>query len=409
MEESKKAQIIKGMKRSKGSSAILGAAFIMATSAIGPGFLTQTAKFTQDFGASFAFVILISVVLDIGAQINVWRIIGVSGLRGQDIANKVLPGLGYFVAVLVALGGLAFNIGNVGGAALGLNVLFGMDLSVAAIISGIIGIAIFLSKDAGSLIDRVVKILGGLMIAIVAYVAFSTNPPVGEAIVRSVSPENPGNLVFPIITLLGGTVGGYITFAGGHRLIDAGVTGVENLKEITRSSVMGIVIASVMRILLFLAVLGVVSKGLQLDPSNPAASAFQHGAGMLGYKFFGIVLWCAAITSVIGAAYTSVSFLKTLNPFIAKYEKYVIIAFIVASTAIMAFIGKPANLLVLAGSLNGLILPITIGTILLASRRKDIIGDYKHPTWMIIFGIVIVAVASYAGVMALKNITALFG
>ena len=35
-------------------------------------------------------------------------------MRGQDIANKVLPGLGYFIAFMVALGGLAFNIGNVG-------------------------------------------------------------------------------------------------------------------------------------------------------------------------------------------------------------------------------------------------------------------------------------------------------
>ena len=76
---------------------------------------------------------------------------------------------------------------------------------------------------------------------------------------------------------------------------------------------------------------------------------------------------------------------------------------------IIATIGRPANLLVLAGSLNGLILPITIGTILLASRRKDIVGDYKHPTWMIVFGIVIVVVAGYAGVTALKSITALFG
>jgi Mn2+/Fe2+ NRAMP family transporter len=409
MQDAKKVQAKKILKHTRGSSAILGAAFIMATSAIGPGFLTQTAKFTEQFGASFAFVILLSIILDIGAQVNVWRVIGISGLRGQDIANKVLPGLGYFVAVLVALGGLAFNIGNVGGAALGLNVLFGMNTTIAAIISGIIGIAIFLSKDAGTVIDRVVKLLGGLMIAIVAYVAFKTSPPVGEAIVRSVSPNNPGTLVLPVITLLGGTVGGYITFAGGHRLIDAGVTGIENIKEITRSSVTGILIASVMRILLFLAVLGVVSKGLALDPTNPAASAFQHGAGMIGYKFFGVVLWCAAITSVIGAAYTSVSFLKTLHPFIAKYEKQFIIGFITASTIIMASIGKPANLLVLAGALNGLILPITIGTILLASRRKDIIGEYKHPMWLIVFGVIIVFVAGYAGLTSLKGIAALFG
>lgn len=93
---------------------MLGAAFLMATSAIGPGFLTQTAVFTETLMASFGFVILASIVLDIGAQINIWRIIAVSKKRGQDIANAVIPGLGYLVAFFIVLGGLAFNIGNVG-------------------------------------------------------------------------------------------------------------------------------------------------------------------------------------------------------------------------------------------------------------------------------------------------------
>ncbi len=389
-------------------SALVGAAFIMATSAIGPGFLTQTATFTQKFAASFAFVIFISIVFDIVAQVNVWRIIGVSGMRGQDIANKIAPGLGYFLAVLVALGGLAFNIGNIGGAALGLNVLTGLDIRICALVAGILGLGVFLNKDAGPVIDRVTKILGLMMILIVGYMAIATKPPVGEALIRTFVPKNPGNLLFATITLLGGTVGGYITFAGGHRLIDAGITGKENLKEITKGAVMGIVIASVMRVLLFLAILGVVVKGITLDPSNPAASAFQHGAGVIGYKFFGLVLLAAGITSVIGAAYTSVSFLKTLHISIDKNERSWIIGFIAVSTLIMTLIGKPVKLLILAGSLNGLILPITLGVVLIASRRKNIIGDYKHPTWMIVSGIAMVAVASYAGIMSLPRLMMLF-
>lgn len=398
-----RADIDKTKKPKGHMSALFGAAFIMATSAIGPGFLTQTATFTQQFMASFAFVIFLSIILDIGAQVNVWRIIGVSGMRGQDIANKIVPGLGHFVAVLVALGGLAFNIGNMGGAALGLNVLTGLDIKVCVLISGVAGLGIFLNKDAGPMIDKVTKGLGLMMIVIVGYMAFVTKPPVGEALLRTFAPENPGSLVFPTITLLGGTVGGYITFAGGHRLIDAGITGEENLKEINKGAVMGIIVASVMRVLLFLAVLGVVVKGFQLDPSNPAASAFQHGAGMIGYKFFGLVLLAAGITSVIGAAYTSVSFLKTLHPSINRLERQWIIGFIVASTAIMAILGKPAKLLILAGSLNGLILPITIGVILLAAKRKDIVGDYKHPTWMLVAGLLIVLIAGYAGAMSLSK------
>ncbi len=62
----------------------------MATSAIGPGFLTQTTVFTSQLLASFGFVILISILLDIGAQLNIWRILTMSEMRAQDLANKIL-------------------------------------------------------------------------------------------------------------------------------------------------------------------------------------------------------------------------------------------------------------------------------------------------------------------------------
>ena len=80
----------------KKNSAILGAAFLMATSAIGPGFLNNTSAFTQQLLTSFGFVILISVVIDIGAQLNIWRIITVSENRAQDLSNKLFPGTWIF-------------------------------------------------------------------------------------------------------------------------------------------------------------------------------------------------------------------------------------------------------------------------------------------------------------------------
>ena len=123
--------------KKKHGGALLGAAFLMATSAIGPGFLTQTSKFTSDYQASFGFVILVSIILSAVAQMNIWRVLCTSGLRGQDVANKVLPGLGYLLAFMIVLGGLVFNIGNVGGCALGFNTLLGIPNSVGYILSGI--------------------------------------------------------------------------------------------------------------------------------------------------------------------------------------------------------------------------------------------------------------------------------
>ncbi|WP_173918710.1 NRAMP family divalent metal transporter [Halobacillus sp. Marseille-Q1614] len=371
----------------------------MATSAIGPGFLTQTTVFTETLLASFGFVILMSIIIDIGAQMNIWRIIAVSEKRAQDIANDVLPGLGYFLAALVVAGGLAFNIGNIAGAGLGTNVLFGISPKLGALLSGVLAIGIFTVKEAGRVMDRFTQFLGFLMIGLTIYVMFTAQPPVGEAAVKTFAPDTIDFLA--IVTLVGGTVGGYITFAGGHRLIEAGLKGKEALPEVTRSSVYAIGVASIMRVFLFLAVLGVVSQGLALNPDNPPASVFQLAAGNIGYKMFGVVMWAAAVTSVVGAAYTSVSFIRSFSPVLEKNHRYLTIGFITISTIVFIFVGQPVNILVLVGSLNGLILPIALGVMLLAAHKSSIVGNYKHPIWMTIFGVLIVIAMSYMGVFTL--------
>src|SRR5438034_711294 len=186
------------------SSATTGAAFLMATSAIGPGFLTQTAVFTSVLGADFAFAIL-----------------------------------------------------------------------------------------------------GAVMILLTAGVVVAARPDYAAALRAAVW---PGQVAFlPIVTIVGGTVGGYITFSGVHRLLDAGIGGPSDVSRLGRAASMGIVVTGLMRVLLFLAVLGVVARAGALDPANPPASAFRLGAGDWGYRIFGIVLWSAAITSVVGCSYTSLS------------------------------------------------------------------------------------------------------
>lgn len=392
------------MEKNKSNlSVLLGAAFLMATSAIGPGFMTQTATFTTKIGADFAAVILISIIFSYIAQLNVWRVIAVSKMRGQDIANNVLPGLGYVIALLVAIGGLAFNIGNIGGAGLGLNVIFGIDVKIGAAIGGVIGIILFSSKQASSIMDRVTQVLGALMIILIAFVAVKTKPPVGEAVHTAVAPIGGfKSIVQPTLTLIGGTVGGYIIFSGGHRLIDAGITGEENLSQVNKSASLGMLVAFIVRVLLFLAILGVTKMAnAQIDPDNIAASSFLAASGVVGYKIFGFVFAAAAFTSVVGAAYTSVSFLKTLFKFVEEHENMVTILFIVISTILFILIGKPQTLLVVVGTLNGFILPITLAVILVASQKKKIVGDYVHSKVLFVLGWIVVAVTVFMGVQTL--------
>jgi Mn2+/Fe2+ NRAMP family transporter len=379
----------------------------MATSAIGPGFITQTAAFTVQLGAAFAFAILVSILVDIAVQTNVWRVIGVSGLRAQELGNKVLPGVGWFLAGLVFLGGLVFNIGNIAGTGLGTNAMMGLDPKLGGAISAVIAILIFLSKKAGLALDKIVVILGAVMILMTLYVAIVSAPPLGEALRNTVMPEKVDFLT--ITTLIGGTIGGYITYAGAHRMLDSGATGVDHVKEITQSAILGILVTCVMRVLLFLAIFGVVAGGVALANNNLAASAFEAAAGQIGLRMFGAILWAASITSVIGAAYTSVSFV-TKSSTQERTRNLITVGFIAFCAIAYLLIGQaPQQLLIFAGAFNGLILPVGFAVLLwVAWRRRDLLHGYVYPKWLLIIGAVAWLLTLFLGWNSLTGLAKLW-
>ncbi len=395
-------------------ASLIAAVFLMATSAIGPGFITQTATFTSTLGAAFAFGILASILIDFVVQLNIWRVVTLTRMRASDLANAALPGSGYLLTVLVVIGGLFFNIGNIGGTGLGLNALVGLDPKWGGFLSALFALGLFLSRRAGVAFDRLVIVAGVVMIALTVYVAFVSSPPVGEALRQTVFPDQVDFAT--ITTIVGGTVGGYITYAGAHRLLDKGLTGPENLDAVSRAALTGIAVTGVMRFVLFLAVLGVVASGTQIDLSggsaNPAAQAFEAAAGTMGLRLFGAILWVAALTSVIGAAYTSVSFLTVFKADMNERTRDIAtVAFIGVSLVLyLAITTPPAKMLVFVGGLNGLILPIGFSIVLYAAwARSDLMGGHRYPRWLLGLGVGVCALTWYMGYKSIGPIFALLG
>ncbi|MBS0916241.1 NRAMP family divalent metal transporter [Providencia rettgeri] len=390
-------------------SSLISAIFLMATSAIGPGFITQTATFTVTLGAAFAFGILASIVIDFIVQQNIWRVVTLTKMHSSEIANATIPGSGYLLAILVIFGGLIFNIGNIAGAGLGLNALVGLDPKWGGLISALLAIYIFSSRKASTFIDRLIIGLGVVMIGLTLFVAIASNPPVGEALRQSVLPDTVDFAM--ITTIVGGTVGGYICYAGAHRLLDKGAVGIENIKVVSSAATKGILVVGLMRYILFLAILGVVASGVTIDISghaaNPASQAFQAAAGNFGLRIFGLILWAAALTSVIGAAYTSMSFLTAFKSSITERQRNVAtIIFIAVSLIVYLFMGTaPAALLVFAGGFNGLILPIGLTLfVYIGWKRSDLMSGYHYPRWLLWSGVVTCALTWYMGTMSVGAI-----
>ena len=66
-------------------------------------------------------------------------------------------------------------------------------------------------------------------------------------------------------------------------------------------------------------------------------------------------------------------------------------------------VGKPRELLLFAGAINGLILPIALSIMLIAATKDKIMNGYKHPLWMQLCGWIVVAVMSWMGYVVIEE------
>jgi Mn2+/Fe2+ NRAMP family transporter len=116
---------------------------------------------------------------------------------------------------------------------------------------------------------------------------------------------------------------------------------------------------------------------------------------------------------VVGSAYTSISFLQSsgsASPPISKQDiktarqspptptKKWLTIFVLLSLFIFLIWGKPVSALLLAGALNGFILPVALGIILLAASQPNIMGDYQHNKWLTAMGVLVLIATLYLSV-----------
>lgn len=390
---------------------VLGAAFLLAASAVGPGFLIQTTRFSAEGGPSFLYVILLVTLADIVTKANIWSVVGAAGRSGAQIADCVQKGLGTVLTVMITIGGLAFNAGNIGGVALGLSAATGLNERIGALIGGLLAAGIFCFAGAKRIVDRLAIVLSAIIVAAVLAACAATRPPVLLAVTSVPAPSAWVGSIFPLLTLLGGACGGYIPFSGAHRLLEAGGG---SPKAFRRAAVLGASVSGAIRLLLFFCVIGACSAGGTflsenaasiLASDNPAAQTFLLAAGEWGRRLFGITLFCAGFACTVGAAYTSVTFLKTLHPFIERHDRAFVLGMIGVSALILLIFGGAARFAILAGTVNGFVLPVSLACILLASRRRAIVGDYRHPPALLFAGWTVVLLSA---VLAIRSVILLF-
>lgn len=368
---------------------LISAIFIMMTASITPAFLISTAELTEELRATFGFVILITLIIELGFQMNLWRVVSVSGKPIHSLINKIVPRLGNVISFFVILGGLAFNIIAIVGLGVGFNLVFGIDLKIGATIGVLLTLTIFMFKTGRDKLDIIAPILGIAIILITGFTYFFVflKVPYDVVLVRTVIPENLGKTIIPIAMVLAGTIGGYISLSGAHRLIDGKITGEKNKTIVTEASNLSVILTSLVRLFIFFIIIGLTASQTVLFEGTILESAFNEIYGNFGGVALGILFIIAAITSIAATTYTAGTMIKSYNIALHNHLNIVLVMYIITAWLIYLIVYQPVSLILLSFALNGILIPVILGGVLHATRRPDIVGEYKHPLWMSIFGV----------------------
>ena len=369
---------------------IFSAIFLMASASIGPLFLLSTAEDTFQFKENLAFIIIMTAIIELGIQMNVWRILTTVNQPANIVIEKIIPKSLPFTSVLILLGGVAFNILNIAGLGIGMSLLFNIDVKLGASIGLLIGILIFLFNKNRITLYTFVIVLFSFIVSIIllSFLFVMFDVPYSLVFARTVIPDIEFNTITSIATMVALSIGGYISFSGAHRLIDIGVTGEQYKKEVTKSAAYSVLIVTAVRFILFLTILGLTNKNVIIFEDNILEGAFLEIFGDIGIYALGILFVAASISSIIGATYTIGTFIKPMNVIIKTHIDTILMMIVLTSWFVYLLTGEDVMLIKVASILNGLIIPVILGGVLHASKRKDITKSYKHPSWLFVYGVI---------------------
>ena len=96
--------------------------------------------------------------------------------------------------------------------------------------------------------------------------------------------------------------------------------------------------------------------------------------------------------AVLAATFVFSGFTKAVDPIGTQYK-------IRDYLAAWQMAGIVPDALTLAASVAVSAAEFTLGVCLIASKKKSIMGeDYKHPTWLLVCGIIVVIASAYLGI-----------
>lgn len=392
----------------------LGPGAIMAASIIGPGTVTTASTQGANYGYTCLWLILISCIIAyffqepggrIAIGLNKDMMIGVREHMGKNTAIVLY--------VVVLIGSLAFQAGNISGATMALTYFFpGTTALMWAIAISIIGCIIYLTHKF-TLLENVNQILIILMVLAFIITAFASGPDIGDLLTEGFSFHIPGGNATLALSLLATTVCPNLVLGfSAFTLAKYGKT--EEPARAIKMSNFGL--AFNMTVAFFITSAIVICAGTVLHPQGITITSAGEMAGQLvpflgrfAGVFFALGLFAAAFSSVLYHITLQERLLPKalgLDPDPKALHNRLITAVVLLVPIIIIGVSgsSPVSLIITAQALNGFALPLVFIISWKLTSDKKFMGEFVNTKAQnIVFGIVTAATLVFA-VNALRSV-----
>jgi manganese transport protein len=369
----------------------LGPAFIAAVAYIDPGNFATNIAGGAKFGYLLLWVVLAANLVAMVVQAQSAKLGIATGKNLAELCRERFPrraSIGLWLQAEVVA--MACDIAEIVGAALGLNLLFGIPLFPAGIIAGIGAFAILALQQAGfRRLEVVISVLVGVVVAAFVYEMFDASPSGSEVARHLFVPGFAGTESILLATgIIGATVMPHVIYLH-SALTQRRIVGrdAEERKKILRFEKIDVVIA--------LSIAGVVNLAMMI-----VAAALFHGGGLTGIDtiegayegfqslvsnraatIFGIALVASGFaSSSVGTMAGQVvmqGFIRRRIPLFARRA-----ATLTPALIVLALGFNPTDALVASQVVLSFGIPFALVPLLMIAADRSVMGELVNPRWL---------------------------
>lgn len=385
--------------------AYIGPGFFVTVGFIDPGNWATNIAAGSHFGYDLLWVVALStIILILWQHMSAHLGIVTGRCLAEAIPKHFKPSTSVLYGTTAMAANMATALAEILGAALGLNILFGIPVKLAAVVSAAFVVMVIWSQRYAS--------LEKLIVAFVSVIGFSylielylVHPDWGQAAYHTVVPALNSSSILIAMGVLGAVVMPHNMYLHSEVIQSREWVGKSDgeTRQLLRYEFMDTLVAMLVGMAINAAMVIVAAAvfhrhGIRVDQLAQAANTLRPLAGNLASILFGVALLFAGVSSSVTAGLAGGT---TFSGYIAgethvesKWFKWGMLLTIIPACMVIMLIMDTFQALIISQVCLSIQLPLTMLPLFLLTKSRQVMGKYAN-SWfenssMLITGLVIV-------------------